>query len=128
MTAARVIIPIVGIVLPYVVRIPGGTAWFRQYTDSGAGGFLLLEAFNALTWGGLIALSCLIRRPSLLTIPCGLAFGYLAWAHATLDLSADAQAGIALVLIPIYSLLPVGLGGLVACVMDRRYAKGDAGG
>lgn len=92
------------------------------YTRTGVDGVLLLQVCNAVAWGGLLALSFCIRRPAMLLIPCVLGFGYLAWAHASLDLAADAQSGIALVLIPIYALLPIGIGGLVGYVLDRRFA------
>lgn len=124
----RLIIAIVGILLPYAARIPGGAAWLGQYAAAGVGGFLMIEAFNAVTWSSLIGLSFLIRRPIMLLIPCVLGFGYLAWAHATLDLSTDAQAGIALALIPIYALVPIGVGGVVGYAVDRLCAGSAAGG
>ena len=128
MNAARLLIVIVGIILPYVVRIPSGPAWVMQYTSAGVTGFLFLEAFNAIAWGSLLALSLVIRRPVALLIPCLSGFGYLARAHATLDLAADAQAGIALVFIPFYALLPIAIGGLVGYLVDRGLTGGDAGG
>jgi hypothetical protein len=127
LNTARLGIAIVGILLPYVVRIPGGSAWVRQYTAAGLGGFLFFEAFNAIAWGSLIGLSFLIRRPLLLLVPCGLGFGYLAWAHATLDLAADAQAAIALVFIPFYALRPIAIGGVVGFVLDRVVPHGGPG-
>lgn len=128
MNAARLAIVILGIVLPYAVRIPRGTAWVEQYASAGVGGFLVLGAFNAIAWGSLIALSFLIRRPAMLLIPCVLGFGFMAWAHATLDLAADAQAGVALILIPLRALVPIALGGVVGCVLDRRATGNVAGG
>lgn len=128
MNVMRLVIVIVGILLPYAVRIPFGPAWVMQYTSAGVVGFVFLEACNAIAWGSLIALSGVIRRPAALLIPCALGFGYLAWAHATLDLAADAQAGIAVVFIPIHALLPIALGGLVGIVVDRCLADGTPPG
>jgi len=118
--ATRILIVIVGILLPYAARIPRGTEWVEQYSDAGLNGFLMLGAFNAIAWGSLIGLTFLIRRPIMLLIPCLLGFGFLAWSHSTLDLTADAQAGLGLVLIPIYALVPIVVGGVVAFVLDRR--------
>lgn len=126
MNTARLGIAVVGVLLPYVVRIPFGAAWVRQYTDAGLGGFLFLEALNAFAWGSLIALSFVIRRPAPLLVPCVLGFGFLAWAHATLDLAADAQAAIALVLIPFYALPAIAIGGVVGFVLDRIVPRAHA--
>lgn len=120
MIATRILIVIVGILLPYAARLPRGTEWVGQYTGTGLNGFLMLEAFNAIAWGSLLGLTFLIRRPTAMLAPCLLGFGFLAWSHATLDLAADAQAGIGLVLIPIYALVPIVAGGFVALVTDRR--------
>jgi hypothetical protein len=116
----RIIIAIVGILLPYAVRIPRGAPWVEQYTDTSIGGFLFFGAFNAIAWGSIVALSFLFRRPALLLIPCALGFGFLACAHYTLDLASDAQAAVALIFIPIYALVPIALGGAFGYVLDRR--------
>lgn len=120
MIATRILIVIVGIVLPYAARLPRGTEWVGQYTGTGLNGFLMLEAFNAIAWGSLLGLTFLIRRPIAMLAPCLLGFGFLAWTHATLDLAADAQAGIGIVLIPIYALAPIAVGGVIGLVLDRR--------
>ncbi|MCK6474015.1 MAG: hypothetical protein L6R28_20015 [Planctomycetes bacterium] len=123
MKKARIIIALVGIFLPYLVRVPRGVAWVEQYTDSSVGGFLFIGAFNAIAWGTIVALSFLFSRPAPLLIPCALGFGFLTWAHYTLDLASDAQAAIALILIPIYALLPIALGGAFGYVLDRRLRR-----
>ncbi len=120
MIATRFLIVIVGILLPYAARLPRGTEWIGQYTGTGLNGFLMLEAFNVIAWGGLLALTFLIRRPTAILAPCLLGFGFLAWSHATLDLAADAQAGIGLILIPIYALAPIAIGGFIGLVLDHR--------
>jgi hypothetical protein len=121
----RIIVAIVGILLPYVVRIPRGAAWVEQYTDVSLGGFLFIGAFNAIAWGSIIALSFLYRRPALLLLPCVAGFAFLGWAHYTLDLASDAQAAIALDFIPVYALLPIALGGAIGYVLDRRLRRHD---
>lgn len=120
MIATQILIVIVGIILPYAARLPRGTEWVGQYTGTGLNGFLMLEAFNAIAWGSLLGLTFLIRRPIAMLAPCLLGFGFLAWTHATLDLAADAQAGIGIVLIPIYALAPIAIGGVIGLVLDRR--------
>ena len=89
------------------------------------GGFLFTAAFNAIAWGALLALTFLYRHAASMFFPCGLGFVFLAWAHYTLDLAADAQASIALIFIPIYSLVPTGVGALIGLVIDRRVRRAD---
>ncbi|MFN7139266.1 MAG: hypothetical protein ACK4UN_08005 [Limisphaerales bacterium] len=118
-------VAVVGILLPYLVRIPRGAAWVQQYTDVGLGGFLFFAAFNAIAWGSMVALSFLFRRVSLLLIPVLSGFGFLAWAHYSLDLGSDAQAALGLIFIPIYSLPFIAVGGLIGLVLDRRSKRYD---
>jgi hypothetical protein len=120
------LIVLVGVLLPYAARIPRGTAWIEQYTSTGLSGLLMLGACNAIAWGSLVALTFLIRRPRLMLIPCLLGFGFLAWSHATLDLAADAQAGLGLALIPVYALVPIGFGGVIGLVLDRHLDRNGA--
>lgn len=117
---ARILIVILGILLPYLVRLPRGAAWLAQYTQTGAGGLLFLGAFNAIAWGSMIALSFLFHRTEPLLIPCVLGFAFLGWAHYKLDLASDAQSAIALVFIPLFALLPIALGGMAGYILDRR--------
>ena len=125
MNHLRAAIIIVGILLPYLARIPGGTEWVEQYMWLDLGGFLFTAAFNAIAWGALLALTFLYRHAASMFFPCGLGFVFLAWAHYTLDLAADAQASIALIFIPIYSLVPTGVGALIGLVIDRRVRRAD---
>ncbi|MGH8320711.1 MAG: hypothetical protein ACRESI_02025 [Gammaproteobacteria bacterium] len=126
MTKARIAVVLIGILLPYLSRLPHGIPWLEQYTDTGIGGFLFFGAFNAIAWISIVAISFLYRRPASLLAPCLLGFGYLAWAHYSLDLASDAQAAIALIFIPIYSLLPIVIGGVIGYVFDRRSRRYDA--
>ena len=125
MNSMRITVAVVGILLPYLVRIPGGAAWVERYTDVGVRGFLLFGAFNAIAWGSIVALSFLFRRPGPLLIPCVLGFGFLAWAHNEVDLASDAQAGLALLVIPIVALAPIVVGGALGYVRDRRLRRHD---
>ena len=121
MNAARIVVVVIGIVLPYFARIPRGVPWVQQYTDVNASGFIFLGGFNAIAWGSIVALSFLYRRPASLLLPCLLGFAFLAWAHYSLDLAADAQAAIALVFIPM-----IAIGGALGYAMER-YWKQDRG-
>lgn len=121
----RITIAIVGILLPYIVRVPRGTAWVEQYTNLSVGSFLFFNALNAIAWGSIVALSFFFRRPAPLLIPCAMGFAFLAWAHYTLDLASDAQAAIALIFIPIFALLPITFGGAFGYVVDRRLRRND---
>jgi len=126
MRNARIAIVLLGLVLPYMARLPRGIEWLQQYTDTSLGSWLFLGAFNAIAWVAILACSFMYLRPSSLIGPCLLGFGFLAWAHNTLDLSADAQAAIGLIFIPIYALLPIAIGGAIGYVLDRRLRRNDA--
>ena len=123
--AFRIIIAITGILLPYLVRLPRGGAWVAQYTEVSFGGLLFFSALNAIAWGSIILLSFIFLRPGPLLVPCVFGFSFLGWAHHTLDLSADAQAAIALLFIPIYALLPIAIGGAVGVLIDRLLTRND---
>jgi len=117
---ARVLVVLVGIVLPYAARLPRGAEWLHQYTDVGLGGWLYFGAFNAIAWGAILAVSFLYRRPLSLLLPALPGFGFLAWAHCSLDLAADAQAAIGLIYIPIVALAPIGVGAVIGYLVDLR--------
>lgn len=123
---ARLLLVLFGLVLPYAARLPFGLDWAQQYTRADVGGHVLLGGFNAIAWGALLGISFLYRRPIALSIPCLCGFGTLAWAHATLDLRADAQSALALIFIPIYALLPIGIGGVLGYLLDRKYRPAAA--
>jgi hypothetical protein len=126
MRNARFILVLVGVLLPYAARLPYGVEWLRQYTDESLGGWLFFAAFNAIAWGAILAISFMYRRPASLVAPGLLGFGFLAWAHAALDLRADAQAALALVFIPIFALVPIAAGGAIGYIVDRRLRRYDA--
>lgn len=119
MSQARFLVVVFGILVPYLARLPGGSAWLAQYTDGGFLSWLLIGVLNAIARGCLVALSFNYERPVALLVPCTFGFGFLAWAHSTVDLSADAQAAVALVIIPIYALVPIRIGGALGYIVDR---------
>ena len=125
MTAARLLVVLFGVSLPYLVRLPFGLDWLAQYTDIDIAGWLFFGAFNALAWGAIVAISYRYKRPEALIVPCLLGFGFLAWAHAILDLRADAQAAIALIFIPVFALAPIAVGGLIGYFVDRRLGRSE---
>jgi hypothetical protein len=120
MRKARIIVVLVGLLLPYAVRLPRGAEWLHQYTDISLGGWLFFVAFNAIAWGAILAVSFLYRRPVSLLAPSLFGFGFLAWAHYSLDLAADAQAAIALVIIPFFALVPIFVGAAIGYLLDWR--------
>lgn len=120
MHRARLLVAGLGLPLPLLARLPGGLAWLAQLTDSGWQGLLFLSGCNAIAWLAMLGISLLYRRPLSLLAPCLPGFGFLAWGYFSLDLAADAQAAIGLVILPIYALAPIALGGLVGYLSDRR--------
>jgi hypothetical protein len=120
MLKARIIVVLVGLLLPYAARLPRGGEWLHQYTDISLAGWLFFGAFNAIAWGAILAVSLLYRRPVSLLAPSLSGFGFLAWAHYSLDLAADAQAAIALLFIPILALAPILVGAVIGYFLDGR--------
>ena len=113
MRRARLAIATVGVLLPYLARIPGtfvhGGSWISSYFSGGVAGVFLVSAFNALAWGALVFLSFRVRSPVSLIAPTLAGFGFLAFAHSGLDLAADAQSAVAIVFIPVYALPIIGV-------------------
>lgn len=126
MGKARLIVILAGILLPYAARLPRGVDWLQQYTDSDIGGWLFLGGFNAIAWGAIVAVSFLYKRPSSVWAPALLGFGFLAFAHYSLDLASDAQAAVALAFIPIYALIPIAIGAIVGYFVGRAKRLPDA--
>lgn len=127
MRNARIIIIFVGILLPYLARLPRGMDWLQQYTDVDVSAFLFFGAFNAIAWGSILALSFLYKRTVSLYVPALFGFGFLAWVHYSLDLASDAQASIALIFIPIYALVPIAIGGIIGYILDRYLGHSSQG-
>ena len=123
MRHARWLIVIIGILLPYAARLPFGVSWLAQYAHAGIAGHLLIGWCNAIAWGSLLILSFKFQKPVSLLLPALLGFGFLAWAHASLDLTADAQSSVAILFIPIYAMVPIGIGGLIGLVIDKNLFK-----
>ena len=120
MKRARLNVAIVGVFLPNFIRLLRGTDWLRQYLENGVFGFLFLEAFEAIAWGSIILLSFKLRRPATILFPAIPTFALIAFSHLMLDLSSDAQAAVALVWIPIYSLPLVLIGYWIGLWRERR--------
>jgi hypothetical protein len=119
MKTARILIALIGIALPYLARVPRGAHWLDQYIDGGLGSILFFQAFNVIAWGSLILVSFAYRRAISLLVPAIPTFGFEAWAHYSLDLTADAQASIALVMIPVFAVPLVAISGLLGYLFDR---------
>jgi len=128
MIKTRVAIVVVGVLLPYAARLPGvltrGPEWLWSYFGEGLGAVLLFGAFNAICWGAILAASYTYSNPHAVWFPAIPGFVFLAFMHVSLDLSADAQAAIALLLIPMFSLPLVFVGWMAGKWFDRRKVMG----
>lgn len=119
MRNTRIVVVVIGVLLPFVARLPGGLDWVGQYLQGGVGLLLFVSGFNAIAWGAILACSLAYRCPVSLMLPAALGFAYLAWGHYEVDLRADAQASLALVFLPIYALVPIAIGGALGYLLDR---------
>ncbi len=134
MTKTRLLIVLVGVVLPYAARIPGtstqGVGWFTSYWN-GWHAFLSVGMFNAICWGSILLATLTYRDVRSVWFPALIGFAMPAYWHATLDLaSSNSTSAIRLSTIPFMSLPYVGAGWLVGLAFDRlvfKDATGDAG-
>ena len=108
-----------GVLLPYVAQLGNGAGW-QVYVDSGWQGNAFLLALGAVLWLPLLGLTWLYRFPASIWWPAVLGLGFAFWAHVSVDLSADAQAGLAVVMIPLLSLVPLAIGAVMGWGMDLR--------
>lgn len=128
MIKSRIAIVVVGILLPYVARLPGvfthGPDWLWSYLGHGVAAALFFGLFNAIAWGAVLKASYSYRNPHAVWFAAVPAFVFLAANHAFLDLSADPQAALGLLFIPLYSLPLVWVGWLAGKWFDQRTAPG----
>jgi hypothetical protein len=124
MNSARVAVVAVGILLPYAARLPGtltrGPDWLWSYFGGGLGATLFFAGLNAICWGSVLAASFSYRNPRSVWFPAVLGFSLPFYLHASVDLSSDPQAAIALVLIPLLSLPLIFVGWLVGRWFDGK--------
>jgi hypothetical protein len=127
MKTARLLVIVVGVLLPYLARIPGmavnGVGWFTSYLGGGLAGVAFIGAFNAVCWVSILAATCTYRHARSVWFPAVLGFALPAIVHASVDLAADAQAAIVLVFIPLYSLPLVFIGWLIGRWYDRKISR-----
>jgi ACR3 family arsenite efflux pump ArsB len=123
MQRARLIVIVVGILLPYLARIPGafikGKSWFTSYFDGGIGGTAFICVLQALCWGSILLASLKYQHPSTIWFPAVFGFVGVAIAHACLNLSSSSTAAIGLVAIPLLSVPLVLIGWLVGLWFER---------
>ena len=108
-----------GVLLPYVAQLGNGQG-LQVYLDSGWQGNLFALAMGAVLWLPLLGLTWLYRFPKFIWWPAALGLGFAFWAHVSIDLAADAQAGLAVVMIPVLSLVPLAVGALIGWWQDAR--------
>lgn len=124
MSLARVRIVLLGVLAPYLARVPGiaanGLEWLTDYVGNVAA-IAFLQSFNAIAWGSLVFLSYFVRRPIAIAVPALVGLGFVARAHSGLDLAGDPQNGVALVFIPIYALPVIGMSFVLSFVAFRGW-------
>lgn len=118
LSAARWLIVVVGVLLPYLVRLPGGWDWVDQSQPLDWESGLLIGGWNAIVWVALLLISLAYRYPVSLLPPVLAGFGFVGYWHAVTDLREDAQSAIALILIPLYALAPIAVGAVLGGEVD----------
>lgn len=98
-------IALTGILLPCVVRIPGGIPWVAQlWQEPHLASLAFFHTLNAIGWLPVLLAARIAGQGVWDWPPLVTGDGFLALAYATLDLSADAQAAIAWLFIPLISI------------------------
>jgi hypothetical protein len=127
MKIARLLIIVIGILLPYLMRIPGmigrGTGWFTSYLGDSFGAIIFFGVFNAFCWGSIFISTFTYRHVRSVWFPVCFGFALPAVAHTFLDLSSSSMSAIALVFIPLYSLPLVFIGWLIGFWYDRKLSR-----
>tara|TARA_B100000780_G_scaffold188301_1_gene132340 strand:- start:446 stop:763 length:318 start_codon:yes stop_codon:yes gene_type:complete len=100
-----------------------GLDWFMSYVDTSIGGYLFIGIANAISWGLIIALSQNYKKSTTIIYPALLGFSFVAWGHLTLDLSADAQAALGFLFIPIYSIPFILTGWVIGLIIEKYNYK-----
>jgi hypothetical protein len=122
MTTARWLVVLVGILLPYAIRILGipahGVGWFTSYLG-GIDALLFFGAFNAICWVSILLSTYAYRHVRSIWFPALGGFGACAYLHSTLDLASSSTAAIGLIFIPIYCLPFVFFSWLIGLLFDR---------
>ena len=118
---SRIIIGLVAAIfclaMPFLCRIPRGSVWVAQYfPDEGhvIGGAMFFGAF-ALIPAVVVFCAALVSKQTFylpVLVSTLVALSMLAYWHHDNDLSADAQAALTLVFIPIYAAGLALIGGL----------------
>lgn len=116
-------VAILGILMPYLSRLPGisehGWPWLTGYFGDTLWAPLFFGAFNAVCWAPVIVGSGLYKRPSTIWYPAVGALASSAVMHSTVDLAADAQAALALVVIPFLTLPFSATGWIIGYMVER---------
>ncbi len=117
------IVAILGILMPYLARLPGipehGWSWLISYFGDNWMAPLFFGAFNAVCWVPVIIGSKLYKQPSSIWYPAVGALASSAVMHATVDLAADAQAALALLVIPFLTLPFSATGWIIGYLVER---------
>lgn len=117
MKIARLRIILIGILLPFLARIPGmlihGKNWFTSYFDGGLGGVAFISGLQMLCWGSILLATLSYKQTKAVWFPAALGFGFAGLSHGFLDLSSGSTAALGLVAIPLLSLPVVLIGWLL---------------
>lgn len=124
LTTLRWATVILGVLMPYLARLPGipehGMDWLTSYFGTGVAAIVFFGLFNAVSWGAALLTSFTLQRVSTALLPPVAALGSSAWLHSTVDLAADAQAAIALIVIPFFTLPFTATAWIMAFLLERR--------
>lgn len=127
MENARTVVGLIaafGILHPYLARIPGvfvrGEIWFTSYLGTGLLAVIYFGFFNAVLWVSILFAIRSYRHARSAWWPAVLGFSFPLFAHSQVDLTADPQAAVLLILIPLYGLPGVVVGWLIGRWADQR--------
>lgn len=124
---ARWLIAALGVLTPYLARLPGmffhGPGWLTSYFGDVIWAPLFFGGFNAICWLPAVLATLTYRHARSAWYPAVGALGSSAALHATVDLAADAQAAIVLIVIPFFTLPFTATGWIIGHYADRRRTR-----
>lgn len=123
MKTARLLIIVVGVLLPFLARIPGalieGKSWFTSYFDGGFGGVAFIIGLHVLCWGSILLATFSYKQTTAVWFPAVFGFAFAGLSHAFLNLNSSSTAALGLVAIPLLSVPVVLIGWLLGLWYQR---------
>lgn len=123
MQQARTWIILLGILTPYLARLPGTITHGYSWLDSMLGESLLSALIPGLVsvvaWGAAVIGTYVYKYPATAWFPGIMMLASSAWLHASIDFSADSQTWLTVIMVPFLTLPFTATGWIIGWVAER---------